>query len=491
MPVVPVFDPHPMHNAAYAMRKGAPLATNDNKTGLKGAGMTTTTQYANAEEFYTDMLEVIRLYYLRSDILKSLKSTPSLSEYTTKREAIHRDIAELTAKIKNMEDDVYSRGEAAMEKGICIPLLHVAKTFNLNRFDCFVLMYLLAPSFDDSLNIWNMYFHEIAHTYFMAPQKRFEARQRFARFLSLRANGLIEFNCNKNTMEHEFLRCQVQLPRNIAQYLANPELAPSEFNGLTKLCTNDITLKDCAPLPEGAETVLRIANDHKNNKNIFIHLRDKMHIGRYHEGKTCFKSGNACSFLFCGRHGVGKRRFAQALCKELGYDTLFISSYAIHKNDSWNNPFNGFLFKAAFSEAKLRNAIPVFEYAENIFSDYVNSTFLSDELAVNNGLCIFLIDNKNAVLDPGFRKHIIYRLDFPENDPVLCEAYWNQFIPDRACLAPDVNLHELATQVPLPLSDVATALELAFIEAAIREGDERGIITQHDLVTASILVSKS
>jgi hypothetical protein len=192
--------------------------------------------------------------------------------------------------------------------------------------------------------------------------------------------------------------------------------------------------------------------------------------------------------LFAGPPGTGKTLSAEVLAGALGADLLVVDvSRVVSK---WIGETEKNLAEV-FDAAERAQAVLFFDEADALFgrrtevSDahdrYANleTAYLLSRLERFEGLAV-LATNLRQNIDPAFTRRLEFAVDYEEPSAAEREALWRCHLPERAPLAGDVDLAQLARLYPVVggvIRNAATAA--AFLAAA--EGCE---ISRRHLVAA-------
>jgi SpoVK/Ycf46/Vps4 family AAA+-type ATPase len=157
--------------------------------------------------------------------------------------------------------------------------------------------------------------------------------------------------------------------------------------------------------------------------------------------------------LFAGPPGTGKTLSAEVMARELGVDLLLVDiSRVVSK---WIGETEKNLAEV-FDAAERADAVLVFDEADALFgrrtevSDahdrYANleTAYLLARLERFEGLAV-LATNLRQNVDPAFTRRLEFAVDYEEPTVAEREALWRVHLPERAPLADDVDIPQLAT----------------------------------------------
>ncbi len=192
--------------------------------------------------------------------------------------------------------------------------------------------------------------------------------------------------------------------------------------------------------------------------------------------------------LFAGPPGTGKSLAAEAMAAALGVDLLLVDlSRLVSK---WLGETEKNLARV-FERAERAQAVLLFDEADALFarrtevSDahdrYANleTAYLLSRLERFDGLAI-LATNLKEHIDPAFLRRLEFVIDFDEPGVVEREELWRTHIPERAPLAADVVLAELAELYPI----VGGLIRNASLAAGFLATADGGTITRNHLLHA-------
>jgi len=192
--------------------------------------------------------------------------------------------------------------------------------------------------------------------------------------------------------------------------------------------------------------------------------------------------------LFSGPPGTGKTLSAEVLAKALGVDLMLVDISRVVSKWIGETEKN---LGAVFDAAEQAQAVLLFDEADALFgkrtevSDahdrYANleTAYLLNRLERFDGLAI-LSTNLRQNIDPAFVRRLEFVVEFDE--PNLADRWrlWRCHLPPTAPLAPDADLHELATLYPV----VGGLIRNAAVAAGFLAAAEGGSITRGQLIRA-------
>lgn len=192
--------------------------------------------------------------------------------------------------------------------------------------------------------------------------------------------------------------------------------------------------------------------------------------------------------LFAGPPGTGKTLAAEVLARELGVDLLVVDVSRVVSKWIGETEKN---LSAVFDAAEHAQAVLLFDEADALFgkrtevSDahdrYANleTAYLLSRVERFEGLAI-LTTNLRQNIDPAFLRRLEIVVDFQEPDVAERRALWRAHIPERAPLAPDLSLQELAALYPV----VGGLIKNAAVAAGFLAASEQAPIGRRHVVRA-------
>ena len=192
--------------------------------------------------------------------------------------------------------------------------------------------------------------------------------------------------------------------------------------------------------------------------------------------------------LFAGPPGTGKTLSAEVLAHALGVDLLLVDiSRVVSK---WIGETEKNLAEV-FDAAERAGAVLFFDEADALFgrrtevSDahdrYANleTAYLLGRLERFDGLAV-LATNLRQNIDPAFTRRLEFAVDYEEPTAAEREALWRCHLPERAPIADDVDLAQLASLYPV----VGAVIRNAAAAAGFLAAAEAAPITRRHLVRA-------
>lgn len=191
--------------------------------------------------------------------------------------------------------------------------------------------------------------------------------------------------------------------------------------------------------------------------------------------------------LFHGPSGTGKTLTASLLGKYTGRDVFRVNLSTIVSKYIGETEKN---LEKLFSKADNKDWILFFDEADALFGKrtdvndshdrYANQevSYLLQRVENFRGLVI-LSTNFKTNIDDAFLRRFNAIIKFPFPDAKLRQQIWEKSLPERATLASDVDLEEIAVRYKLTGGNIINAVHLASLKTL---GDKSGIITLRNVL---------
>ena len=174
-----------------------------------------------------------------------------------------------------------------------------------------------------------------------------------------------------------------------------------------------------------------------------------------------------------GQPGTGKTLFTKVAGHVLHAPRIVVDSPAL------SNSGDAKAVATIFHEAKLRDAILVFDRCESLFaqkSALIPTLYSWFEL--HDGV-VFLVSSDPKQLDPSLERYIAYQMNFERIDAEKRERVWQLHLAqDGLKIAKDIDIPALATQFEFTGGQIANAVAVAKGLALARGSEE---VTKKDL----------
>jgi hypothetical protein len=189
--------------------------------------------------------------------------------------------------------------------------------------------------------------------------------------------------------------------------------------------------------------------------------------------------------LLSGPPGTGKTLSAEVLAHELGVDLLLVDIARIVSKWIGETEKN---LAEVFAAAERSQAVLFFDEADALFGRrtevadahdrYANleTAYLLTRLERFEGLAV-LSTNLRQNVDPAFMRRLEFVIELEEPARPEREALWHCHLPERAPLADDVDVGELASRYPL----VGGLIRNAAVAAGFLAAADGGVITRTHL----------
>ncbi len=187
--------------------------------------------------------------------------------------------------------------------------------------------------------------------------------------------------------------------------------------------------------------------------------------------------GTGLVMLFYGPSGTGKTMLAKALANALNKIIFTVSLKSVERRHEIDD-----VIKYIFREARLHDGIVFFDECDDIFGEGQEmSRILLIEIEKASCMTI-LATNKPFQLDPSLERRITMKVPFVFPDETLRRKIWQELVPDKVKLAPDVDLSRLARNYHFNGGLIKNTLFAAISEAIGRNGSGGIVVNMRDLV---------
>lgn len=193
--------------------------------------------------------------------------------------------------------------------------------------------------------------------------------------------------------------------------------------------------------------------------------------------------GRGILMLFYGKPGTGKTMTAHAIARHMNKRVLNVDIPTFMEHHDAERFLPGL-----FREARLQDAILFFDECEVLFGDRragnVLMTLLLTEIERFEGVAV-LATNMPEELDAALDRRILVKIRFPEPDRQARREIWRKHLPDKAPLAPDVDLDQLADRFEMTGGYIKNAVLAAVAAAVHAQQEQPARITQAHLEQAA------
>lgn len=169
--------------------------------------------------------------------------------------------------------------------------------------------------------------------------------------------------------------------------------------------------------------------------------------------------GRGVLMLFHGAPGTGKTMTAHAVADHLGKRVLNVDIPTFAGSCDSDR-----FLPALFREARIQDAVLFFDECETLFESRRNGntlmSLLLTEIERFEGVAI-LATNLVECLDEALDRRILVKIHFASPDAEARRAIWDKHLPERAPLAPDVDLDALAQRYDVTGGYIKNAVLLA------------------------------
>lgn len=373
---------------------------------------------------------------------------------------------------QGMRQQIDARLAMHFEAGQPLALDRLCQLYDLDDFERTVLLLAVSPCFSrtfDSmlgkLEKTDYYSHDLnVEVVFnfcrLSFIERIEHRSYFSPTSSLLANDLISISMDRRySSPRDLLNATIQITHRTFSYILGDESLDDAFIEFSSVEEPKVSLEQVVLEPDSKRRILSVVEQHGR----YLSCRKEWGFDEV------IRYGRGILMLFHGVPGTGKTMMAHAIAKHMNKRILNVDIPTFLQHHDTERFLPGL-----FREARLQNAILFFDECEALFGSrsYGNMamTVLLTELERFEGVAI-LATNLPEVLDPALDRRILVKVRFPEPDRESRLAIWKKHIPDKAPLADDVDLGELADRFEMTGGYIKNAVLMA-VAAAVHDGKE-------------------
>lgn len=444
--------------------------------------MTTDQPYQSDLEYLEDELEWIELRCKRiitKRLVEDMSADDEAGVYYNQSYYGHHDqsIEALIAKRDHLEKQerklrlrIDTRLGATRQSGRAIAVDTLVELYGLNEFERTVLLMAASVTFSRRFlqlfgRIWNGYEALIVETVFSFCELSFSERithlKQFSHQGALFRHELVSLNFgNRIQSPQELLDAQLRISNRTFDFIVGDDHFMDEF-------------MEFSSVEEPRARFEQVVLDSRDKQRIrSVVERHDTYLARRAEWgfDEIISYGKGILMLFYGKPGTGKTMMAHAVAHEMGMRVLnvdiptFINHYDAQR-----------FLPALFREAKMQNAILFFDECEALFATRAHGnplmTMLLTEIERFEGVAI-LATNLPQQLDEALDRRILVRVNFPEPDRQARRDIWATHLPEKAPVAPDVDLDVLADRYEMAGGYIKNAVLMAVAEAVHEGGDD-------------------
>ncbi len=394
--------------------------------------------------------------------------------------SLERAFRRLAREVKRRHRQLAMRTQRTLTADqVELPLESLASEHGLGEFEKLVLLLILGPDLDNHFkqvieaasNCHGIEIRLVLDILCDNLEEKIKARRYFINSGKLLGRGLLNLAYSRRVdSESDFMSMDLELPRQVSSLMLGEFDIDDQIISFSSVTDPKVEL-DQVVLPAGKrEEVLQLLL----NREDYLACRQEWGFDRI------LAYGKGTVILFSGPSGTGKTMLAHALAKATGHRLMLVDFRKI-ENHSPRHTFEDNLGRI-FHEARLQNAIILFDEADEMFADRsANGAMptLLREFEKLDGIVI-LATNRRHLLDEALERRIMYKLDFELPTPELREEIWRCHLPADAPLATDIDLHALAEEFEFSGGYIKNAVLVAVHRTMQRHGKERRI-TQADL----------
>jgi hypothetical protein len=350
-------------------------------------------------------------------------------------------IEEIQAALDRIVAENRNREELSLQKGILLNFISFCKEWNLDHFECDVVMLLLlqniAPDFislfgDCALQRGRGNGMEIGTILsLLCPDlgRQLEHRRYFSVVAPLMKNDIIAMNGSVDDTTN-ILNEKVSLHERFVRFILGD-------NNLYNSCFKYIR-------QEKSNVSLEQVILADNLKEEIIHCIDRYLNGRCNgtllDLDTFFGYGTALTLLFHGPSGTGKTMLARAIATYFNRPIFSLTADDMREMPGGYDEILGTLFR----EAALQGAIVFLDECDDLFENNGRAS-RALLIEIEKAHCIVIMaTNKPTDLDPALERRLTMKIHFPIPEAEKRLEIWKSLMPSQVELAADIDLMEFA-----------------------------------------------
>ncbi len=374
-----------------------------------------------------------------------------------------------------------ARIAATLAEGkVDLPLERLAKDAGLCEFEKQVILAVLGPNLDGAFGRLleclqrgrGIEIRTVLDVLCEGVADKIKARRYFIHSASLLTHGLLNLSYSRRdtVSESDFQCMDLEVPRRISSLILGEYDVEDSLVTFSSIIEPEVSLDQVVLPPGKKQEVLQLVL----NRDEYLRCRRDWGFD------DILSYGKGIVMLFSGPPGTGKTMLAHALAKTTGHRLMLVDLQQI-KDYNGRASFEDNL-KRIFHEARLQNAVIMFDEADELFGDRNCNSFmpiLLREFEALDGVCV-LATNRRCVLDAALDRRILYKLDFGIPTPEMRAEIWRRHLPASAPVASDIDFKALGDEFEFSGGYVKNAVLLAMNRALQRQGEHR-VITMQDL----------
>jgi SpoVK/Ycf46/Vps4 family AAA+-type ATPase len=368
-------------------------------------------------------------------------------------------------------------------QGCPLAIQRLCELYQLGEFERLVLLLATGPALDrqfehiferaDELSGGGL---TVDSTFIFAELElsdRVAHRKLFGIHAPLRAHDLLQVHLGgRYSSPEDLLTASISITGRALDLLLGNDALGAEFEEFSSLEQPQADLERVVLPARDKQRILSVVERHE----LYLAKREAWGFDEL------IRYGRGALMLFHGPPGTGKTMTAHAVAQHLGRRVLNVDIPTFLESQESRRFLPGL-----FREARLHDAVLFFDECDALFESRrrgnVLMTMLLTEIERFEGVAV-LATNMPEVLDEALHRRILVKVRFGKPDAAAREAIWAKHLPERAPLADDVDLHDLAWRYELTGGEIKNAVLVA-VAATVHDNGGLGPITQAQLERAA------
>lgn len=422
--------------------------------------------------------------------IRNMEGDIKEEEERGKRKKDEAVIRGMEGKLRIAQSIHASRVQATKQSGTFVPAIEaLSDRFHLSDLEKNILLLMVgnAISHDVLVAINGRYFMREGQRFMTVGyiifvlckglQQRVEARQAFYHSSRLISNSILSLSVDpmssRSCFNTDLMEYTCDIDRKIVDLVMGRETESQEMVPGSSVIIPNVSL-DKVVLPRNVMDKVLSRVEHFNLVN---ECKKK-----YGFGVGLGDSTSGLVILFYGPSGTGKTMFAHAIAGELKKKLLLVN-VSIFKGAGSAPDMMRFIFR----EAKLRDAIILFDECEELFSVRSENPILNTllvEFEKYDGM-ILMATNAAQCFDEAMNRRIALMVEFKPPDHSMRHQIWLSHIPSEMTLADDVSIEKLALNYELTGGLIRNAVLAAINNAVSREKTASPTLRLEDFETGA------
>lgn len=380
------------------------------------------------------------------------------------------EIQRLLSAIEQIEQEIATKVERALEQDVHLRLVQLARMFHLTEYDTKALLICAAPELDLKYEKLYAYLQNdvarkrptvdlILNLLCDSLEQKLESRERFISEAPLIKYHLITGPSNHPNEQANWLSHSLKIDDRILNYLLDIDTMDEQLTDFARLVVPQVKLEDLLLPADFKREIARLFNSQVCLSNVADYTR---------------------VFLFRGPSGVGRKSTAEALCQSADLKLLIADLPQMLSTGKIETSL-----PRLFREAKLQSAAVYLDAAEFLVEEDQKLTHVRRTLfrTLERSTGIAFIGSQQP-LDSYPQTERFLRVDFPKPDHEWRKRYWQKFLMCGGYrVSKEVDISDLANKFNLTAGKTLDAI----VEAdhiSVRRDQEVAEISEDDLYKA-------